>query len=243
MTSSLCVAGVDGCPAGWIVVFRNGNGHKYHHVCLARSFAEILNAPESPSVIAVDMPIGLPDRVDGPGRPAEQAVRPLLGLRQSSVFSIPSRAAVMEKDYRAACSKSLESSVPPKKISRQSFNIFPKIREIDALMVPALQDRVYEVHPEVAFWRLNGENAMSLPKKIKGRPNPDGIEERKALLREHAYDPSFLDQHVPRGASIDDFIDACVCAVIAERIALGEAQPFPAEPHYDSRGLRVAIWA
>ena len=71
-------------------MFRNGNGHKYHHVCLARSFAEILNAPECPPVIAVDMPIGLPDRIDGPGRPAEQAVRPLLGQRQSSVFSIPS---------------------------------------------------------------------------------------------------------------------------------------------------------
>ena len=46
------------------------------------------------AAIAIDMPIGLPDRIDGSGRAAERAVRPLLGARQSSVFTIPARAAI-----------------------------------------------------------------------------------------------------------------------------------------------------
>ncbi len=55
------------------------------------------------AAIAVDMPIGLPDRIEGSGRAAERAVRPLLGPRQSSVFTIPARAAIEATDYASAC--------------------------------------------------------------------------------------------------------------------------------------------
>ena len=58
------------------------------------------------------MPIGLPDRVGPGGRGPERAVRPLLGERQSSVFSVPSRAAVMEDDYRRSCAVALADLRP-----------------------------------------------------------------------------------------------------------------------------------
>ena len=57
-------------------------------------FADILGAPEAPAIVAVDIPIGLPERSGYGGRTAENAIRPLLGMRQSSVFSVPSRAAI-----------------------------------------------------------------------------------------------------------------------------------------------------
>src|SRR5262249_61601610 len=59
-----------------------------------KSFAELFSDGERPSVAAVDMPIGLPERTGPKGRTPERLVRSLLGARQSSVFSIPSRAAV-----------------------------------------------------------------------------------------------------------------------------------------------------
>ncbi len=66
-------------------------------------FSDIADAPEKPAVIAIDMPIGLPERTGIGGRAAENAIRPLLGARQSSVFSVPSRAALEASDYREAC--------------------------------------------------------------------------------------------------------------------------------------------
>ena len=78
------VIGVDGCPGGWIAV-RWAEGLS-HHLC--RSFSDVLALDAA--IIAVDMPVGLPEMS---GRAAEREVRSKLGDRQSSVFSIPSRAA------------------------------------------------------------------------------------------------------------------------------------------------------
>ncbi|PLX38331.1 MAG: DUF429 domain-containing protein [Hyphomicrobiales bacterium] len=236
------VAGVDGCPAGWIAAYRSLDDEP-PRLRLHESFAEILAAPENPRVVAVDMPIGLPDHIGPNGRGPEKAVRPLLGERQSSVFSIPARAAVMADNFGEACRLALETSDPPRKVSRQGFALFPKIREIDALMTPDLEARVFEVHPELAFWRLNGEQPMSLPKKVKSRPNPAGLDQRRELLVRFGYEMGFLGQKPPCGAGPDDLIDACVNAVIAERILSQKAEPFPPEPARDARGLRVAIWA
>jgi predicted RNase H-like nuclease len=240
---SAWVAGVDGCQAGWAVVFRRGDGSGEAVFALLPDFAAVLADPRRPAVIALDMPIGLPDHVGPGGRGPERAVRPLLGERQSSVFSVPSRAAVMEEDYRRACAVALATSGPPKMVSKQCFHLFPRIREVDRLMTPALEARVYEAHPELGFWRLNGERPMALPKKVKGRPSPPGLAERAALLADHGYDPAFLDQPLPRGVGRDDLVDAAVLALTAARIARGEGRSFPSAPERDGRGLRMAIWA
>jgi predicted RNase H-like nuclease len=237
------VAGVDGCPAGWAVVYRRLDGGTPSEFAAAPNFAAILDDVREPAIIAVDMPIGLPDRTGRGGRGPEATVRPHLGERQSSVFSVPSRPAVMTNDYRESCRIAAATSDPPRKVSKQCFHLFPKIREIDALMTSALEARIYECHPELAFWRLNGETPMALPKKVKSRANPAGLAERQALLARQGYDEAFLTRALPRGVGRDDFIDAAVLALIAGRIACGEAESFPPSPARDSRGLRMAIWA
>ncbi len=104
------------------------------------------------------MPIGLPERVGLGGRGAERAVRSFLGPRQSSVFSVPARAAVYAPDYPSACEAARAHSDPPRAVSKQCFHLFPKIREIDGLLraEPALRGRIFESHPEVAFAVLAG---------------------------------------------------------------------------------------
>ena len=114
----------------------------------------------APALVAVDMPIGLPDRAGYGGRAAEIAVRRLLGERQSSVFSVPSRAAMMPRLPRA-CRVALATSEPPRKVSKQWFHLAPEIREIDDVLSAGRSDRArLRVHPELAFWRLNGESAL-----------------------------------------------------------------------------------
>ena len=238
------VAGVDGCRHGWIAAFVRPAGNDGELAVFER-FCDLLAAPQAPAVLAVDIPIGLPERAGHGGRLAENAVRPLLGLRQSSVFSVPSRAAIYAADYRAACHAALASSDPPRKVSKQLFNIAPKIREVDA----ALRDdhrliaRVFEVHPELAFWRLNGMRALGEPKKVNSRPHEPGLLLRRNLLMSAGLPAALVASRTPKGAAEDDRIDALACAGIARRIWSGLAQPFPNPPERDRYGLPMAIWA
>lgn len=247
--------GVDGCPGGWIAVWRRDGGEPSCQMFPA--FADLIVAFSGDTIIAVDMPIGLPDFSHRGGRGPEALVRPLLGQRQSSVFSIPSRAAVYAETapfttieewyaaHRRASEVAMRTSDPPRGVSIQAFGIFSKIREIDMLLRerPELRGRVIELHPEIAFMRLNGGQPLLLPKKIKGMVNPAGMEERKTLLCRHGYDRAFLDQRLPRGAKSDDFLDAACMMLVAGRISRGEAVSFPDPPDSDAYGIPVAIRA
>lgn len=238
------VAGVDGCRAGWVVAqhpYGQPDATTIHHVS---SFAEILAIEPQPAAIAIDIPIGLPERTGPGGRDADIQARSVLGSRQSAVFTVPSRRAVMCSDYREACATALATSDPPRKVSKQAFNIFAKVREADRLMTPELQDRVFEVHPEVAFWALHGKKPLETPKKVKSRPNPPGLQQRRTLLSLAGYELSMLEaKHLPSHvAGPDDILDAIVCAWTAARILDGNAIRFPQVPSYDAKGLRMEIW-
>jgi predicted RNase H-like nuclease len=204
------------------------------------AFAAIATAPEGPAVIAIDMPIGLPHHIGPHGRGPERAVRPLLGARQSSVFPVPSRAAVYALTYLDACRVALLTSDPPRSVQKQLFLIGPRIREVDATLRAdaALAARVFEVHPELAFWRLNGGRPLALPKKVK-----PGLALRRGLLIAAGYPPAVVAAPPPKGARPDDVLDALACAAIARRIHAGIARPFPDEPQRDEHGLPMAIWA
>jgi len=240
----LWLAGVDGCAAGWIVAFVRPKGDECRLRILPH-FADVLGAPERPAIVAVDMPIGLPERVGLGGRAAENCVRPLLGARQSSVFSVPSRAAIHAGEYRDACRIAQATSEPPRKVSKQLFNIAPKIREVDEALrtAPSAANQVFEVHPELAFWRLNGGRALTEPKKVKSKPYEPGLALRRGLLTAAGLPADVVHSVPPKGAGADDLLDALACAAIARRWHAGLAQPFPDPPPRDAFGLPMAIWA
>lgn len=237
------VAGVDGCKAGWIAAIDAEAGPAEPLIRVVPRFAELFAGGPVPDIVAVDMPIGLPDRVKGSGRGPEQAVRALLGDRQSSVFAIPARCAVEAGDYAQACTLALAHSEPPRMVSRQGFHLFPKIREIDALLraEPGMRERVFEVHPELAFRTMKGM-PLSHPKKIRGVVNPPGMAERQALLRRAGIADEAVSARPPRGAAADDLLDALAALVVARHIAAGRGRPFPDPPGRDSHGLPIAIW-
>jgi predicted RNase H-like nuclease len=238
------LAGADGCPVGWVVALVRPAGAEVRLRVVPR-FADILGAPEAPTAIAVDIPIGLPARASYGGRAAENAVRRLLGARQSAVFSVPSRKAVMAEDYREACRIAFDTSDPPRKVSKQLHMIAPKIREVDLCLRDdaSAGTRVFEVHPEVAFWRLNGERALDEPKKVKGRRHEPGLALRRRLLINAGLPSADVNAEPPKGAGPDDLLDALACAAIARRIRQGLACPFPDPPERDEFGLAMAIWA
>src|SRR6516162_5718757 len=232
-------AGVDGCHAGWLLALaRPGDGDVRLRV--VPRFAEVIAAPEAPAVIAVDMPIGLPEQAGHGGRTADNMVRPLLGARRSSVFSVPSRRAVFAEvgafgdqqsrsaAHRRACAVARETSDPPRSITIFAFGIFSKIREVDAVLQSdrSLHASVRETHPELAFWRLNGARPLPSPKKT-----------------EAGLSAAVVNGAPPKGAARDDLLDALACVAIARRIHRGLARPFPDPPERDACGLPMAIWA
>lgn len=238
------VAGVDGCRAGWVAALAPLDGAAPPVARVVARLDDILDAPERPAFIALDMPIGLPERTQGSGRRPEQLIRPLLGQRQSSVFAIPSRAAVEAADYGEACRIAAITSEPSRKVSKQGFMLFPKIRAVDALL-RAREDarqRLFEVHPELAFWSMNGERPLKEPKKVKGKPFAPGLAERGALLRAMGLPASCVEASPPRGAAQDDWLDALAGLVVARKIAQGWGRSFPDPPERDAHGLPVAIW-
>ena len=80
-------------------------------------------------MIAIDIPVGLPQRAGKGGRTAETLVRPLLGERQSSVFSVPSRAALAANNYRDACAIALAAceAKAPMQISDEAYNLMMRL--------------------------------------------------------------------------------------------------------------------
>jgi predicted RNase H-like nuclease len=63
------LAGVDGCPGGWIAAFVRPVGDDGALAVFTR-FADVLAAAQRPAIVAVDIPIGLPERASAGGREA-----------------------------------------------------------------------------------------------------------------------------------------------------------------------------
>ena len=165
------VAGIDGCRGGWIAVLVEHGAGKVRdlQVELCLTFADILALDPQPAVIAIDIPIGLLDKPQPSGRECDRHARQLLGRRASSIFSPPTRPMLKATRYEQVRARGL---------SIQSFNIVPKIREVDRLITPDLQQRVHEAHPELAFAALAGA-PMKYNKKTR-----EGREERTTVLQQ-----------------------------------------------------------
>jgi len=238
------VAGATPCPGGWMTVMVDLSGHMAARFRLCKTFAEVLALQEKPSVIAVDVPIGLPDIAQRGGRPCDTAARARLGARRSLVLTPPARAALAEDDFHAACAVNLKHSIPPRKVSKHTFGIFPAIREVDGALSPDMQARVFEAQPEIAYWAMNGERPVTTPKRVKNAPHAEGLDARRGLLAANGFEVKFLAsfEMSRHKAGQEDFLDACASAFTATRIARGEAVQMPLDPSRDARGLRMEIW-
>jgi predicted RNase H-like nuclease len=225
----MVAVGVDACKTGWIAVVVDEEGVRAAHYLprIASLPAIVSNA----SVVAIDIPIGLP----GSGRrEADLAARSLLGARRSSVFFTPIRAAVEATSHADATAASLR--LTGLGLSRQSFALAPKLLEV-ATWIPDTDCPVYEVHPEVSFTVLLGAPA-SAPKKTWA-----GMSERRRALELAGLSLDQVDGEATVQAAVDDMLDATVAAWTARRIARGQAMTLPDTPPVGPDGRPIAIWA
>lgn len=222
------VAGVDGCRGQWLVVRRepshdSGDG-RTTTADLVDDLAPLVDELRAGTLeaLAIDMPIAL---LDVHPRACDVAARGLLGVRRSSVFPAPVRAALGCTDYDEARRRSRETAgIAP---SVQAYNLLPSIRHLDELVRASDQDCLVEAHPELAFTRLNGQ-PLDEPKKTSA-----GRDLRRRLLVEA--DPTFsavLDELVHPAAGraklpAIDLYDAAVLTITADHIVAGTERRLP----------------
>lgn len=230
------VAGVDGCPAGWICI-RKETGSSELTAQLFVVAVDLLDQRPEPAVIAVDMPIGLSSAQP---RFCDVAARKVLSpLRHSSVFPAPLRPALNARTYESACR--VTEKLSGRGISRQAWGIQGKVRDIDEALLarPHLHGRVREIHPEVSFWAWNRSYPMEHAKRTDA-----GRNERLALIAGVYGREAFMQirERYPRAlAGDDDILDAFAALWTAERIVLGIASTLPDSPPTDAEGLRMEI--
>lgn len=229
------VAGADGFKSRWCVVLLNlGTGELRARV--VNSFRDLLVLDEAPQVLAIDIPIGLPEVTMPGGRACEREARRVLGRKASSVFSALGRSTLKASSRIEADALSRQSGGTG--VGAQAWGLAAKLREADEAMTPERQSIVHEVHPEVSFWMMNGRVPMSASKKL-----PAGAQARIEALVQGGFRREFVEQH-PSTLKIgrDDFLDACAGAWTARRIATAGAGRIPALRESDARGLDMAIW-
>jgi predicted RNase H-like nuclease len=218
--------GVDSCPAGWISIIYSQNV-KYYKI--TKTFLEIFNDYNDEVLCLVDIPIGLCDEP----RRCDMIARSILGKRSSSVFSTPVYNAVYAKTYEDA--KQENFKLTGKYISKQAYNICPKIRDVNDT-IPKLETKIIirEMHPEVSFWALNDKKPCDHYKKT-----PEGKKERLNILSNYSNDAILFFEMVradttKKMVADDDIIDALVGAITAKTEKLIS---FPSQPQLAREGL------
>ena len=200
--------GIDGCKAGWLAwIAQHGKVRYEIHASLDALFTSF----DDLALSLIDMPIGYASK-EHPDRLCDKAARALLKERRSSVFSMPCREAIFAADYGSACE--INARKVGKKLSKQTWMIAPKIRELDKFVRANAQLPIRESHPEVVFAAIAGQ-PMQYSKKTR-----QGQLERLGLI--NSLCPEWLSELTQAIASTpkkvaeaDDFIDAFVLLLAA----------------------------
>jgi len=222
------LAGVQPCPGGWLVV-----SAKLQGVTLARPvpevfarFIDVLDNRPPFSVVAVNLPLGLPDERLPGGRACDRAARRLLGRpRSAAIASPPSR-----HDLRAW------GAGQPTAVSAVTHSLLARIAEVYEVIGSYHQRIVFEVHPELSFYHLNGERPLRYPKHTRA-----GREERIGLVRERIPGVDHALSVGVTGAKPAHVIDCLAMLFTARRIRARSIVRLPELPEWDSEGLRMEL--
>ncbi|WP_051507359.1 DUF429 domain-containing protein [Saccharibacillus sacchari] len=230
--------GIDSCPGGWAAVVLEALPEEGRlQICQAAVYPtlsalwEDLSPNPLSDRILIDIPIGLAEGANGvqnrvADRNCDRDCRKLLPKRRkSSVFPVPARQALHAEDPSSA-----NAQATGRKLSRQTINILPKIRETDDFLAARLNKGlpvsgfIEESHPELVFLRLN-DNADEAP--LYGKKEAEGQRERSGILHRaglpNAETEKLFTLFARKQAAKDDLLDAAALAVAAYRIVSGRS--------------------
>jgi predicted RNase H-like nuclease len=193
------------------------------------SLINVLDEKPAFEIIALAAPVGLLDAYRPGGRTCERDARRLLGWRRgAAVMSAPPRGAVeatTEQSARAAGG-----------VGAVALLLLPRVREVAREIQPYWQRTVYEVHPELSFHTLNGDQPLVYSKRMFV-----GRKERRELLAGRMPGVERILDAQLRRIREPHLLDAAACLWTARRIAAKAVQRLPEDPEWDSQGLRMEM--
>tara|TARA_B100000767_G_scaffold239865_1_gene235340 strand:- start:197 stop:886 length:690 start_codon:yes stop_codon:yes gene_type:complete len=225
------VIGIDGCRAGWITAKLDDKNSLSFHIVKNLNDDYLKN--NNLSHIGIDIPLELSHTGK---RLAEIEARVLLKKRACTIFSPPTLNALTAKNYIDACEVNFKEC--GKRISKQSWNLFPKIIETHKFLennsISKLE--VFEVHPELSFMAMNDMRLIEASKKTD-----IGKEIRIKLILKFFSNFSFesvRNQYKKNQVLDDDILDSISVLWSTQRIVDNIAQFVPK----DSEKMNMRIY-
>ncbi len=221
------VAGVTPCAPGWLVASAKLHGATFapEEPRVIPTFAEVLDERPSFAVIAVNAPIGYAQETQVGGRTCDRLARGLLGRRGSTVHSAPTRASLEE-----------DADVVDDRLDAVTNILLRRYREVAAEMAPFRQRTVYEVHPELSFFQINGDVPLRWSKKTDA-----GWEERAEILKRRVPGIERILEIELDDVPLAHLLDAAAMLWTARRIFARAAVRIPTDPEWDDQGLRMEL--
>ena len=229
------VAGLDGCPAGWLLFYGYNNEFDFQ---LISSIKEAIPIFEQCRYIFIDIPIGLSSKAYQ--RQVEGQMRKLLQGRSSTIFTPPCREAIECKDYAVA--NEVNRQITGKGLSVQAFNISKKIAEVDTFLRSKRDFSLQESHPEISSKILKG-NVLQTKKNTMA-----GQQERRDIIRSISPDLDLsvekaLGQYPKKMVRSDDIIDAAMLCLSAQTGMVYHTLVWKDTHYFDHEGIEVSIAA
>ena len=197
-------------------------------------FPDVLDGEAEPDeVVAVDIPVGLPETgrraCDVAGRNA------LGGSAAARLFFAPPRYALEAPDL-ATANDLLRARGEPG-MSAQTYALRAAVLEVAVLReVQVRRDgaadlRVCEVHPDLSFTSMAG-------RVLASKHTADGVQQRIDALAGWT-DVRAAVSSAPAQVGMDDVLDALVAAWTATRIRSGRAITYPADAAHGAPTIRA----
>ena len=227
------IAGIDGSKGGWVCVSGYENNYKELKFEKLKEFNDIKS--KNFNLVLVDIPIGLDIDLKKGGRIVDKLARKELLTNKSSIFNAPSRLVLEAKNYEEANKINKNKGMG---LSKQSWNLVKKIKEVDDFIRNSNKTIIFESHPEIIF------QVMKRDKVSTKKKNEEGIIERRNLLEKNGFNKVFLERNLSAKDSFykkDDFIDACSLFWSANRAIAKTEVKIPNDIVLDSEGIIMQI--
>ena len=227
------IAGIDGSKGGWVCVSGYENNFRELKFEKLEKFHDI--KLKDFNLVLVDIPIGLDIDLKKGGRIVDKLARKELLTNKSSIFNAPSRLVLNAKNYEEANKINKSKGMG---LSKQSWNLVKKIKEVDEYIRNSNKTIIFESHPEIIFQIMKRDKVSSKKK------NKEGIIERKNLLVKSGFDKVFLERNLSAKDNFykqDDFIDACSLFWSANRAIANSEVKIPNDTLLDSEGIIMQI--
>ena len=216
------IFGIDGCRFGWVVAEERAKGDL--SIRLIEDLNDLESISSQKSIAGIDIPLAIHEKGF---RMADAEARTLLKSRASTIFSAPALETLHSDNYTAACE--INESICGKKISKQSWFLFSKIKEARKIFCkPNKKIKLYEVHPELSFMAMNDMRVIELGKKTD-----EGFKMRYKLVKKLF--PKFDFEKIRASfkrcdVADDDILDAIAVLWSTQKIIANMASYVPKKP-------------